>query len=70
MKERSQLILIVDEYGTVQGLVTLEDIFESLVGEEIVDEADKNTDMQQLAYQRWDKWKKKHKMIENNDDDM
>ena len=70
MQERSQLILIVDEYGTVQGLVTLEDIFESLVGEEIVDEADKNTDMQQLAYQRWDKWKKKHKMIENNDDDM
>lgn len=69
MQERSQLILIVDEYGTVQGLVTLEDIFESLVGEEIVDEADKNTDMQQLAFQRWEKWKKKHGVIENNDED-
>lgn len=69
MKERSQLILIVDEYGTVQGLVTLEDIFESLVGEEIVDEADKNTDMQQLAYQRWEKWKKQHRVIESKDDE-
>ncbi len=69
MQERSQLILIVDEYGTVQGLVTLEDIFESLVGEEIVDEADKNTDMQQLAFQRWEKWKKKHGVIQNNDEE-
>lgn len=69
MKERSQLVLIVDEYGTIQGLITLEDIFESLVGEEIVDEADKNTDMQQLAYQRWDKWKKLHGMIESKDDE-
>ncbi|ARR48210.1 TPA: CNNM domain-containing protein [Photobacterium damselae] len=67
MKERSQLTLVVDEYGTVQGLVTLEDIFESLVGEEIVDEADKNTDMQQLAFQRWEKWKRTHGVIENKD---
>ncbi|MGF1687758.1 hemolysin family protein [Photobacterium japonica] len=68
MKERSQLVLVVDEYGTVQGLVTMEDIFEHLVGEEIVDEADKNTDMQQLAYQRWEKWKKTHGVIESKDD--
>ena len=69
MKDRSQLVLVVDEYGTVQGLVTLEDIFEHLVGEEIVDEADKNTDMQQLAYQRWEKWKKLHGVIESKDDE-
>ncbi len=69
MIEHSQLILVVDEYGTVQGLVTLEDIFESLVGEEIVDEADKNTDMQQLAYQRWEKWKKQHGVIESKDEE-
>ena len=69
MKERSQLVLVVDEYGTVQGLVTMEDIFEHLVGEEIVDEADKNTDMQQLAYQRWEKWKKTHGVIESKDDE-
>ncbi|MDO6582707.1 hemolysin family protein [Photobacterium sp. 2_MG-2023] len=69
MKERVQLALVVDEYGTVMGLVTLEDIFESLVGEEIVDEADTSTDMQQLAFQRWERWKKKHGVIENRDDD-
>ncbi len=68
MKERSQLSLVIDEYGTIQGLVTLEDIFESLVGQEIVDEADKNTDMQQLASQRWDRWKRQHKMIESKDE--
>ncbi|MDO6707856.1 CNNM domain-containing protein [Photobacterium sp. 1_MG-2023] len=69
MKERAQLALVVDEYGTVLGLVTLEDIFESLVGEEIVDEADTSTDMQQLAFQRWERWKKKHNVIENRDED-
>jgi CBS domain containing-hemolysin-like protein len=68
MKDRSQLSLVIDEYGTIQGLVTLEDIFESLVGQEIVDEADKNTDMQQLASQRWDRWKRQHKMIESKDE--
>ncbi|KLV06645.1 hemolysin [Photobacterium aquae] len=69
MKERSQLVLVVDEYGTVQGLVTMEDIFEHLVGEEIVDEADKNTDMQQLAFQRWERWKQTHGVIESKDDE-
>ncbi|MCV5335413.1 hypothetical protein OFD71_44745, partial [Escherichia coli] len=50
-------------------LVTLEDIFEHLVGEEIIDEADKSTDMQELAYQRWESWKEMHGVIESRDDD-
>ena len=69
MTHRLQLALVVDEYGTVQGLVTLEDIFEHLVGEEIIDEADKSTDMQELAYQRWESWKEMHGVIESRDDD-
>ncbi|MFC5076270.1 Hemolysin C [Vibrio thalassae] len=69
MAARLQIAMIVDEYGTIQGIITLEDIFEHLLGQEIVDEADKTTDMQELAYQRWEHWKEKHSMIDGSDED-
>ncbi|WP_417319066.1 CNNM domain-containing protein [Emcibacter sp.] len=53
MREQGHIALIVDEYGTVQGIVTLEDVVETLIGLEITDELDKVEDMQALAYQRW-----------------
>lgn len=53
MHEKSHIALLVDEYGSVRGLVTLEDVLETLIGLEIMDELDTVEDMQALAYRRW-----------------
>ncbi|WP_068711627.1 CNNM domain-containing protein [Vibrio tritonius] len=70
IKRRQQISLVVDEYGTVIGIVTIEDIFEYLLGEEIVDEADNTMDMQKLASEKWEAWKITHGVIESRDDDL
>ena len=48
-----QIAIIINEYGSFQGILTLEDIIETLLGDEIVDEQDAVRDMQQLAKDRW-----------------
>ncbi|RJG47880.1 CNNM domain-containing protein [Motilimonas pumila] len=53
LEKRNHISLIVDEYGDVQGIVTLEDLVETLLGVEIVDEQDTIADMQRLAKARW-----------------
>ena len=45
--------LILDEYGCFEGIITLEDVLETLLGEEITDEKDLVADMQQLAREKW-----------------
>ncbi len=55
MTVESHIALVVDEYGDLQGLLTLEDILETLLGVEIVDEGDSSVDMQDLARRKWRK---------------
>lgn len=50
---KNQIALVLDEYGTMQGIVTMEDVMETLIGLEIMDESDKVDDMQKLAHKRW-----------------
>ena len=52
LRRRKHLVAVVDEYGGFEGVVTLEDVIESLLGEEIVDEHDEADDMQELALRR------------------
>ncbi len=51
LKSRRHIAIAVDEYGGVAGLVTLEDLIETLLGDEIVDETDQVVDLQERARQ-------------------
>lgn len=52
---REHLAVVTDDFGSVVGLVTMEDLFETLLGLEIVDESDKVEDLQKLALEKWKK---------------
>lgn len=56
LKNNEQIAVIINEYGAFQGIITMEDVIETILGDEIVDERDAVVDMQQFAK---DKWKKK-----------
>jgi CBS domain containing-hemolysin-like protein len=53
LKQRQQALLVVDEHGGVAGIVTMEDVIETLLGIEIMDETDTVADMRALARQQW-----------------
>jgi CBS domain containing-hemolysin-like protein len=55
LETRQHLLVALDEHGAFVGVVTLEDLIEEILGEEIVDEFDRVTDLRQLAHARRDK---------------
>ncbi|MCB0659019.1 MAG: DUF21 domain-containing protein, partial [Saprospiraceae bacterium] len=53
MKQRTHIAIVIDEFGSVAGLLTVEDIIETILGLEIVDESDSTADLQQVAREKW-----------------
>lgn len=59
VESRNHMALVVDEYGTVSGIVSMEDVIETLLGLEIMDESDNVSDLQYLARKSWEERAKK-----------
>lgn len=64
---REHITLLVDEYGSVSGLVSMEDVIETLLGYEIMDESDNVEDLQMLARMNWEARAKRLGIIDDNE---
>lgn len=66
VESRNHMALVVDEYGSVSGLVTMEDVIETLLGLEIMDESDNVSDLQVLARKSWEERAKRLGIIDQD----
>ena len=58
LEKKEHISAILDEYGSLRGIVTMEDVIETMLGQEIVDEKDEVVDMQEYAKDQWEKAQK------------
>ena len=66
VESRNHMALVVDEYGSVGGIVTMEDVIETLLGLEIMDESDNVSDLQVQARKNWESRAKKMGIFEED----
>lgn len=69
VSSKNHMSLVVDEYGSVSGLVTMEDVIETLLGLEIMDESDNVADLQMMARKSWEHRAKRLGIIEDQKPD-
>ncbi|MGI9548402.1 MAG: CNNM domain-containing protein [Bdellovibrionales bacterium] len=63
IKRKEHIFTVVDEYGTLSGLVTMEDVVETILGIEIVDELDPVEDLRVQALKQWKQKKNRYKKL-------
>ena len=64
LEKKEHISMILDEYGSLRGIVTMEDVIETMLGHEIVDEKDEVVDMQEYAKEQWEKAQKEMEIIQ------
>ena len=69
MEKREHIALVVDEFGGMSGIITMEDVIETLLGMEIVDELDSIEDMQVLARRNWEKRARNLGLLEEEEEE-
>lgn len=65
VQNNQHMNIVIDEFGVLRGIVTMEDLIETLFGQEIMDEMDSVSDLQEFARKRWQERAKKLGILEN-----
>jgi CBS domain containing-hemolysin-like protein len=69
VQQNQHMNIVIDEFGVLRGIVTMEDLIETLFGQEIVDEMDSVSDLQEFARKKWKERAKKLGIMEMREDD-
>lgn len=64
ISRREHIAAVVDEFGGMAGIVTMEDAIETLLGQEILDESDREVDMRVRARKEWEKRARSRGLVE------
>lgn len=69
LRTKEQIALVIGQFGGMTGIITFEDVIETLLGLEIVDELDNTEDMQALARQKWERRAREMGLLDDKKDE-